>query len=218
MNKLYLKFKKIISLSRSKSLIFLHVGKTAGTSLRTFVWKSNIPFTYNVKFPNHGQIPSYINSKPIYLISLRDPLERLQSGFDSRLRQGRPAYNNPWSNDEKIFFSKFYSFKIFVKECLNKPKLYDNFKDLNIHARYDYTYYLELIKTKGILSDIITFTYSTNQLDLCEYLGIKTKMLPVHLHKSPKSDFDNKIKLYSDFTDMFLKSEYNSIEILKNGK
>ena len=38
---------------------------------------------------------------------LRDPLERTISGFNSRLRQGRPTYNRPWRTAEAVAFAHF---------------------------------------------------------------------------------------------------------------
>ena len=38
---------------------------------------------------------------------LRDPVARFVSGFNSRLRQGLPKRNSPWSRGEEISFSAF---------------------------------------------------------------------------------------------------------------
>lgn len=38
---------------------------------------------------------------------VRDPLKRLISGFNSRLRMGQPRYNVPWSPDEASAFARF---------------------------------------------------------------------------------------------------------------
>lgn len=38
---------------------------------------------------------------------LRDPVTRFVSGFNSRLRQGRPRYSVPWTPTEKTIFERF---------------------------------------------------------------------------------------------------------------
>ena len=41
------------------------------------------------------------------LFLIRDPVSRFRSGFNSRLRMGRPRYNSPWRPNEKVAFERF---------------------------------------------------------------------------------------------------------------
>ena len=40
---------------------------------------------------------------------VRDPVERFISGFNSRLRQGKPRYDTPWDDAERVAFAAFTS-------------------------------------------------------------------------------------------------------------
>ena len=216
MNKIKLKLKKLLSRTRSEHLIFLHVGKTAGTSLRHFILESNIPYKYNVRFPKHGEIPIHTLTKAHYFLSLRDPFERIVSGFNSRLRQGKPAYNNPWSRDEVDFYSRFPSFNAFMNECLNTPDLFRQFQDINIHAKYNYSYYLNYLQKLGISDKIVCLDYKDNQIQLCNFLEFHSNNPPLHLHQSPNIVNEIDREQHTKFISSFLRPEYNSVKILRN--
>ena len=87
----------------------LHVGKTGGTYARHII--SSIPAAEGmVRFLDHGfgleaALHEFPNENAIFAI--RDPLAIFVSGFNSRMRQGRPRYNSPWSADETVAFSAF---------------------------------------------------------------------------------------------------------------
>jgi hypothetical protein len=56
---------------------------------------------------HHGVRLSDIPSKDKYFFFVRDPLERLISGFIHRQNQGLPRYDRPWSPVERDAFAKF---------------------------------------------------------------------------------------------------------------
>lgn len=90
--------------------VFLHIPKTGGTSLRQM---------FAVLAESGHQIPAIIphditlakiqrrfdRAKAHFL--LRDPIERASSGFQSRMRMGRPVLNVMWDTDEALLFSFF---------------------------------------------------------------------------------------------------------------
>jgi hypothetical protein len=43
----------------------------------------------------------------MFFFILRHPVSRFVSGFNSRLRQGRPCYDYPWSPGEREMFAEF---------------------------------------------------------------------------------------------------------------
>ena len=87
----------------------LHVGKTGGTYTRHII--STIPAAEGmVRFLDHGfgleaALHDFPNENAIFAI--RNPLAIYVSGFNSRMRQGKPRYNSPWSTDETIAFFAF---------------------------------------------------------------------------------------------------------------
>ena len=86
---------------------FLHIGKTGGTAVKYALNLS--PFTKAFQIRRHGhrtrlrQIP---DGQSVAFF-LRDPQSRFVSGFYSRLREGRPRFDNPWTPDERVIFERF---------------------------------------------------------------------------------------------------------------
>lgn len=107
-------------------LVFMHVGKTGGTTINTFFRNCHdlglrVPIVLNHNWSFQMTRLRYPKAKII--VVLRDPLERFVSGFNSRLREGRPL-GHPWRNDEAIAFSHFNNAKVFV-DALSSNDHYD---------------------------------------------------------------------------------------------
>ncbi|MEH6724611.1 MAG: hypothetical protein V7703_00540 [Hyphomicrobiales bacterium] len=89
--------------------VFMHVGKTGGTSVNTFFQNCHkaglrVPIVLNHNWSFQMARLRYPQAKII--VVLRDPLERIISGFNFRLREGRPA-GHPWTANEAIVYSHF---------------------------------------------------------------------------------------------------------------
>ena len=102
--------------------VFMHLGKTAGTTVKSVV-KS---------LKEHGEVTPFVTGHKISLqtvlerfpnaklsITLRDPLERIISGFNSRLRQGRPIYDRMWTAREAAAFSLFNNVEDYFRACIS---------------------------------------------------------------------------------------------------
>ena len=113
-----------------KTLHFLHIGKTGGSAIKDSLKagikkqdryknekaiRNNKP--YNIRdlsreydrivFHGHGSTLKNIPDSDFFFFCIRNPIKRYISGFNSRLNQGKPKYNCPWSNEERIAFSHF---------------------------------------------------------------------------------------------------------------
>lgn len=93
-------------------LSFLHIGKTGGTSLKKiFKWgrKSAQRAGFSIAVRGHKYtLPDMIedgDARAIFFV--RDPVKRYVSAFNSRLRQGRPRYDFPWTPAEAAAFEFF---------------------------------------------------------------------------------------------------------------
>jgi hypothetical protein len=93
------------------ALSFMHIGKTGGTTLKAVLTQHNnrSPDLAVELHPHSVTLPWLETNRPEHrcIFFVRDPIDRFVSGFNSRLRCGRPRYNFPWSQGEAITFSYF---------------------------------------------------------------------------------------------------------------
>ena len=88
---------------------FLHIGKTGGTTIRNAIRMAKRHSDGTIKFFGHNvQLKKLFQNTDISIsFVVRDPIERFVSGFNSRLRNGRPLHNIPWQPNEAISFLFF---------------------------------------------------------------------------------------------------------------
>lgn len=86
-------------------LHLLHIGKTGGSALRNAL----APFaeSHRVRLERHKYTMRHVPEGERFGFVIRDPASRFVSGFNSRLREGRPANYIPSNPDEKRAFGYF---------------------------------------------------------------------------------------------------------------
>jgi hypothetical protein len=83
---------------------FLHIGKTGVSALREAL--GDIRDGSVVIHPHETSLKAIpVGDRVVF--SIRDPISRFVSGFNSRLRKGRPRNYNEWSPEEARAFSVF---------------------------------------------------------------------------------------------------------------
>jgi len=98
---------------RHPAISVLHIGKTGGTALKDGLY-AYVTRTGDRRFDLHRhedtleKIWADQPDKPVFF-AVRDPISRFVSGFNSRLRHGRPRYDVAWTDSETIAFSRFTS-------------------------------------------------------------------------------------------------------------
>ena len=84
------------------ALHFLHIGKTGGSAV-----KEAIAGRPGIALHEHGaRLCDIPPGEPVFF-TVREPLARYVSAFNSRLRAGRPRYDVPWSPGEAKAFAAF---------------------------------------------------------------------------------------------------------------
>lgn len=108
--------------ARDWRFAFLHIGKNAGSTVSDFLLALSErglrpPVVLGHDWTLEVTARRYPGMKISFL--LRDPLDRVISGFNSRLRQGRPRNQNLWRPDEAISFAHFHRIEDFLAACIS---------------------------------------------------------------------------------------------------
>ncbi len=139
--------------NRDFSRGFLHIPKTGGSGIDDMMTKiAARGLACPVKFDHAWRMQDVLRLYPDISLSfvLRDPIERMASGFVSRLRMGRPRNNKMWSADEAIAFGYFKTpVELFEALTGDDERLRSaaKFACHGIqHLRFNYRYYFESTK------------------------------------------------------------------------
>jgi hypothetical protein len=86
----------------------LHIGKTGGTAMKdVFASLPSGVGKYEIVVHRHShRLPQIPRGQKVFFV-VRDPVEKFVSGFNSRLREGRPRYHTPWTEAERTAFEQF---------------------------------------------------------------------------------------------------------------
>ena len=104
------------------TIIFLHIGKNAGTQIMNLA--SQLEF-YGInieKFQHYEKFDSLpLGNK--YFFSIREPISRFKSGFYSRKREGMPRHYSKWSEHEQIAFKNFKTANDLAESLFKNTKM-----------------------------------------------------------------------------------------------
>ncbi len=110
-------------MAMSRRLYFLHISKTAGTSLRSLLAAHNEVSDRKIDRFGHDvtfRMVRWLKPRARLLFFVRDPIARAESGFYDRYRKSQPAYFFEWSKREAAAFALFSDFNS-LAEALTDP-------------------------------------------------------------------------------------------------
>lgn len=85
----------------------LHIRKTGGSALKEALDRCPARPGLRIAFHRHEVRLRDIPRRDEVVFFVRDPVARYVSGFNDRLREGRPRYQSPWSAEERLAFERF---------------------------------------------------------------------------------------------------------------
>lgn len=180
---------------RIQSLGFLHIPKTGGSGINQFGKKL---ISQNVRFPlifgHEWSAKEVLEKFPDIRLAfiIRDPLERTVSGFNSRLRMGRPRNNSHWTVGEATAFSYFNTAGELLEGLVSadeRTKSAASFAMRNIsHLRHNYEFYFRdlayLEKISGRIALVREIGDTGGFLkSLCKEIGQAPDLVDQHYRK-----------------------------------
>lgn len=91
-----------------RTLHLLHIAKTGGTALKHVLQQAQpANDTFELVLHSHKTRLTDIPRGDAVFFCCRDPISRYRSGFMSRQREGRPRNHIPWSDGERLAFTRF---------------------------------------------------------------------------------------------------------------
>ncbi len=91
-----------------QNIHFLHIGKCAGTQIKSVISQINSNHGSQLIFAHPHRITlGMLPQNAPFFFSIRNPTSRFLSGFYSRKRKGFPRYNIEWTKYEAYAFSVF---------------------------------------------------------------------------------------------------------------
>jgi len=170
----------------------LHIGKTAGTALSAAVRKhrDHCPQADVIVLSHTVTLQALAIEQPDakVVFFVRDPIERFISGFYSRLRQGLPRYNSPWSREELIAFGQFITPNQLGEALASDSRKEAAAAALNAitHARLDLRHYLGSVELLEGSKENIIFIGEQSSFDAD--FRVLRKTLGMHEAITPPSD------------------------------
>lgn len=163
---------------KEDKICLLHIGKTGGTFIKSIL--SDSAQKRNVYLGGHGD--TLISTIRHFGLDrrlgffFRDPEERFVSGFQSRLRRGRPRYNINWTTEEAVAFS-FFKTPNDLAEALsseddrNRSAAHFAFEKI-FHLKQNYVHYLHSPKA-------IEYEKGAGNIVVC----CETKNIDIHIDR-----------------------------------
>lgn len=108
LKRLKIRLQSVLNRLRGRRTVhLLHIAKTGGTALKHAL--SGIPKVGELELVLHSHKTRLVDIPrgDAVFFCCRDPISRYKSGFISRQRQGRPRNFIPWSDGERLAFSRF---------------------------------------------------------------------------------------------------------------
>lgn len=185
---------------------FLHISKTGGTSFKHILRERSLrtstsgPMAGTRIYTHHHALtmPETLVANPAnkVVFFLRDPISRFVSGFNTRLRQGLPARDNPWRPEEVKVFAQFTSPND-LAEGLSSDDLTRQDWALTamrtiVHTRMHYTRWLHSVPYLEARLDRIMFigfqeSYDEDVRRFFELFGVAREVEVERQHIAPSS-------------------------------
>ena len=166
----------------------IHIGKTGGSAIKSALAEAQTPEP--ITFHSHRTALAEIPADERFFIFLRDPIRRFVSGFNSRLRCGKPRIYSRWNEPERTAFGLFQT-PTALAEAIGTPEGDRAMRDI----RHVNTLFTDLLVSVDYLMSrdpLLIGWQETLDVDfarLCTQLGVKGAALPtdpIISHRTPQ--------------------------------
>jgi len=173
---------------------FLHIRKTGGNALKAAL--DPLSGEFGLILHDHETTLADVPAGERVAFILRDPIERFMSGFNSRLRQGRPLKNSKWRDGEVWAFSIFKTPNDLAEALSSEAKRADALRAMGeiAHVNTSLADWLRSLEYLQVRSGDIAWAGRTETLTsdfekLKERIGLPASLAlpddPVAAHRTP---------------------------------
>jgi hypothetical protein len=117
---------------------------------------------------HHSRTLKIVDENDHFVVFVRSPLKKFVSGFISRLREGRPLFNTPHTDAERVTYSLYQDPESLAIDLYHK---HEQIRDIArkcmksvIHLRMSFQSYFESISNLDTLRDRILFVGRTENM------------------------------------------------------
>ena len=176
----------------------IHIGKTGGTALKSALTPVLHDGDYEIVLHGHGTRLKHVPVGEKVFFVIRDPVDRFVSGFNSRLRRGRPRYDIPWTPEEELAFEQFATpdqlgAALSSEDSIERARAFQAMTSIgHVRASYWQWFHHRYLVQKRMDDLLLVMWFpalSTGFAQLCDLLGLPEGVcLPgddVGSHRSP---------------------------------
>jgi hypothetical protein len=214
-----------------RTTVFLHIGKTGGTFFKSLE-KLDTSKKTDLFLGDHSDtlistIKKFGQTRKLAFF-FRPPEDRFVSGFNSRLRQGRPTYNVVWTAAEAAAFSFFNTPNGLAEALFSKDehrKSAARFAMASIfHLKHNYSHFLhsaDAVRYEAAMKNIVVCC-ETNQIDkkmsnILDKMGISLgNKANSNRNSSPRSSATELSQKAKENLKRFWACEYEIYEACKS--
>ena len=205
---------------QGNQIFFIHIGKTAGTTLETIFNYYKLYYT-NI----HCEKPPYhLNYK--YIISIRNPINQTISAFNWRYhllinKNSWKSFSPEYENEKKIL-NKYktinnISEKLYYKNGKKNTSVHKELREI-YHVKFGTSYYLKELLTQLKSSQIVAvITLENLEYDLKKQLQMQSSNIKTNKMSSSKYNYSTELsELGRKNLKKFLDYDYKCLEKLKS--
>lgn len=212
---------------RGKTIVhFIHIGKTGGSAIKDALRPHRTGPGWGLFLHGHRMLLKDVPEGEKVFFAVREPIGRFVSGFNSRLREGRPKFSIPWTPEERIAFERFKTPNELAEALSSEERREETQQAMGAigHVRASYWRWFEdEAYMRSRLDDILFIAFQERLTEDFEILRAKLSLPPsvglstdkVRTHRTPEGLNKNLSELAVSNLRSWYARDYAFIELCR---